>query len=49
MQEKGWELGSSSIQVVLKRPHPLSYSLSVAFGAPEDGGACKHHGGIAER
>lgn len=42
---KGWELGSRSI----REPHPLGYSSSIALGAPEDGGACKHHGGIAER
>lgn len=49
MQEKGRELGSKSIQVVLKQPHPPGYSLSIAFGAPEDGRACKHPSGIAER
>lgn len=39
-------VGSRSIGVVPKPPHPLGWSLSIAFVAPLDGGACKHHGGV---
>lgn len=44
MRGKKWKLGSRPVWVVLKWPHSLAYSLSLAFGAPEDSETCAHHG-----
>lgn len=44
MKGKEQKLGSRPVWVVLKWPHSLAYSLSVAFGAPEDSKTCTHHG-----
>lgn len=44
MEGKEQKLGSRPVWVVLKWPHSLAYSLSVAFGAPEDSKTCTHHG-----